>query len=114
MFSHIQKIKNTSTVICGDLNLLDRNHFPHYNFFRDWEYKFYDNLTLNGYVDAFRHCYPKANEYSWVGKTNDGYRYDYCFVSTSLTDRIQNCEFIHETRTNKLSDHSAISTELQY
>lgn len=111
-FAYIQNIENVYTIICGDFNILDRNHFPHYSFFRDWEYQFYDNLTQYGYVDAFKHCYPKVNEYSWVGKTNDGYRYDYCFVSTSLTNSITKCEYLHETRICRLSDHSALSIEI--
>lgn len=112
-YEFISNIKNQSTVICGDLNILDRNHFPHYSFFKEWEYDFYDNLLQNDYVDVFRQCFPQKNEYSWVGKTNDGYRYDYCFVSKSLSNRIINCEFLHETRTTRLTDHSALSIELQ-
>lgn len=112
-YDFITNIKNPSTIICGDLNILDRNHVPHYSIFKDWEYEFYDNLLKIGYVDAFKHCNPNRNEYSWVGRTNDGYRYDYCFVSKKLANRIVNCKFIHDTRLNHLTDHSALFLELK-
>ncbi|MBR6051345.1 MAG: hypothetical protein IKP68_09120 [Clostridia bacterium] len=109
----IKDLHNPSSIICGDFNILDRNHFPHYSFFKNWEYEFYDNLLKMGYVDAFRKCHPTINEYSWVGRTNDGYRYDYCFVSKKLSTRVLQCDFIHETRLNHLTDHSALCIELQ-
>ena len=66
-----------------------------------------------GFIDVYRYCYPQKNEYSWVGRTGDGYRYDYCFVSESLSNRIIDCRFIHETRNNKLTDHSALVVEIE-
>ncbi len=109
-------IKNTqisNRIICGDFNILDRNHIPQYPTFFDWEYRFYDFLINMKYADAFRHCYPELNEYSWVGRTNDGYRYDYFFVSDSLINNIRDCRFLHETRTtNKITDHSAVLLKL--
>ena len=109
-------IKNTQTanrIVCGDLNILDKNHIPYYSTFFDWEYRFYDFFINMKYADAFRQCYPELNEYSWVGRTNDGYRYDYFFVSGLLTDKIRDCYFLHETRsTNKITDHSAVLLEL--
>jgi exodeoxyribonuclease III len=37
-------------------------------------------------ADAFRHLHPHACEYSWVGRTGDGYRYDHAFCSQALRD----------------------------
>lgn len=101
-----------NTIIIGDFNILDRAHIPHYSTFFDWEYDFYDSIIEKGFLDAFRYCHPKSMEYSWVGRTNNGYRYDYCFISTDLKNRLRKCDFIHETRMNRLTDHSAIRVEL--
>ena len=63
--------------------------------------------------DAYKYCNPDKQEYSWVGRTNDGYRYDYAFVSADLRDNIAGCKYIHDTRKNGLTDHSAIIMELE-
>lgn len=108
----IKNLKHTPTIICGDFNIISHDHIPRYKTFKSWEYLFYDQLIELGYVDAFKKCHPEAQEYSWVGRTNDGYRYDYCFVSADIQDRIVDCYFIHDTRKIKLTDHSALVLEL--
>jgi exodeoxyribonuclease-3 len=99
-------------IFCGDLNILEPSHIPHYPFFTDWEYDFYRSLTKYQFGDAFRHLKPSTQEYSWVGRTGDGYRYDHCFVSESLLLSVTSCEYLHEPRNIKLSDHSALITNL--
>lgn len=113
VIDNIPSFQNSSSIITGDLNILDRNHFPHYSTFYKWEYDFYDDIIKCGFKDAYRHCNPSTNDYSWIGRTGDGYRYDYCFVSNSLIKNILSCSFEHETRKLKLSDHSAITIELE-
>lgn len=98
-----------SDVIIGDFNIVEPGHIPHYSTFHPWEYGFYNTFIQNGYVDAFRMLYPNQNEYSWVGRTNNGYRYDLCFVSHRFANTIIDCNYIHESRFLKLTDHSAIS-----
>lgn len=112
---YIKDMQIPNNIICGDFNILDRNHIPHYSTFLDWEYRFYDFFINLKYVDVFRYCYPNINEYSWVGRTNDGYRYDYFFVSESLIKNITDCHFLHDTRTtNRITDHSALSLKLTF
>ncbi len=108
----INSFRNSGSFIIGDFNILDRNHTPHYSTFYKWEYDFYDDIIKCGYNDAYRYCNPTTNDYSWVGRTGDGYRYDYCFVSNCLIQNVISCSFEHETRNLKLSDHSAITIEL--
>lgn len=110
--SYLSKIKNPSSIVCGDFNIVDRNHHPHYNTFYEWEYEFYDSVLKLGYIDTYRYCHPNVDDYSWVGRTGDGYRYDYCFVSEYLASRIKQCDFVHETRTLGLTDHSGVYIEL--
>lgn len=99
-------------IFCGDFNILEPEHIPHYSIFEDWEYNFYRNLQKFQFRDAFRYLNPKVREYSWVGRTGDGYRYDHCFLSANLLPLTQNCYYFHEPREIKLSDHSALITEL--
>ena len=113
--NHIKNLHPDNRIICGDLNIIDNNHVHRYPFFQDWEFRFYDFFIKKGYVDAFRFKNPNVNDYSWVGRTNDGYRYDYFFVSGSLINNITDCHYVHETRTtNKITDHSAVLLQLEF
>lgn len=108
---YIKKNSKKSTIpyiICGDLNVLERNHFPKYKNYFEWEYDFYEQFEYFGYVDVFRYLYPNKNEHSWVGRTNNGYRYDHIFVSKSLVTNIEECYYIHDTRKTSITDHSAM------
>lgn len=109
---YIKKNYNDCTIICGDLNIVDRNHVPRYSAFKEWEYKFYDALIELGFIDTYKFCCPQKREYSWVGRTGNGYRYDYFFVYKTMSSRIIDCCFVHEPRIEKLTDHSAIRIEL--
>ena len=97
-------------VLLGDLNILEPGHQPHYPFFVPFEYDFYRALNAeHGLTDAFRHLHPDASEHSWVGRTGDGYRYDHAFCSAGLAAAVSNCEYLHEPRHDRLSDHSALT-----
>jgi exodeoxyribonuclease III len=86
---------------------------PRYPFFAPFEYDFYQALTgTHGLTDAFRHLHPHDAEYSWVGRTGDGYRYDHAFCSRSLRSLITDCLYLHQPRQDKLSDHSALTMRL--
>ena len=102
--------RRVPAVFLGDLNILEPGHQPHYPFFVPFEYDFYRALTAeHGLTDVFRHLHPDTAEYSWVGRTGDGYRYDHAFCSAGLTAAISACEYLHEPRHDRLSDHSALA-----
>ncbi|MGV2914516.1 endonuclease/exonuclease/phosphatase [Streptomyces alfalfae] len=101
-------------VVIGDLNILEPDHRPAYRAFQPFEYDFYTGLGRAGYRDAFRTLHPQTAEYSWVGRTGDGYRYDHAHVTRGLADELRDCRYIHEVRTgpDRLTDHSALSVSL--
>jgi exodeoxyribonuclease-3 len=98
----------SATVVIGDLNVLEPVHRPHYGAFRDWEYRFYDEFVVRGYIDAYRHVHPQSMEYSWVDHRGSGYRFDHVFLSAALASRIEACDYDHTPREVELSDHSAL------
>jgi exodeoxyribonuclease-3 len=101
------------TILLGDLNILEPGHKPRYPFFAPFEYDFYQALAgTHGLTDAFRTLHPDAAEYSWVGRTGDGYRYDHAFCSRELAELITSCHYVHQPRSDKLSDHSALTLHL--
>ncbi|MGH3881450.1 MAG: endonuclease/exonuclease/phosphatase family protein [Actinophytocola sp.] len=98
------------TVLLGDLNVIEPDHEPSYTTFRWFEYDFYRGLTdRHGLVDTFRHAEPDLVEHSWIGRTGDGYRYDHAHCTKKLAADLEECEYVHEPRTTRLSDHSALS-----
>ncbi|MHA5049514.1 tyrosine-type recombinase/integrase [Streptomyces sp. SD15] len=62
----------------------------------------------------FRALNPQAAEYSWVGRTGDGYRYDHAHASKALATALRACAYVHDVRTgqDRLTDHSALSVSL--
>ncbi|MFF2940141.1 hypothetical protein ACFVSQ_09895 [Streptomyces niveus] len=106
--------KAGSQVVIGDFNILEPNHVPRYKFFQAFEYDFYNWLGKVGYVDAYRELHPDSSEYSWVGRTGDGYRYEHAHVSADLRGGLLRCLYVHtpRTREDRLTDHSALSLSL--
>ncbi len=103
-----------AAVFLGDLNVLEPSHQPHYPFFAPFEYDFYRQLTDDcGLVDAFRTLHPDMVEHSWVGRTGDGYRYDHAHCTGDLASRLLACDYVHQPRLSRLSDHSALSARLR-
>ncbi|MBV9535167.1 MAG: endonuclease/exonuclease/phosphatase family protein [Solirubrobacterales bacterium] len=122
-----------SRVLCGDLNT-PRRELPDgttISFARDsrghlrpdrgpeWdaaELGVVPGLRDLGYRDAYRtlHGYGSRSP-SWTWKTiaghNGGWRLDHTFVSPALLPRA--CQYHHEWREQRLSDHSALETDLE-
>lgn len=99
-------------VLAGDYNVISRLHRPLHRGFLPFEFRFLDTLEARGFRDAFDLVSPGIQEYSWVGRTDDGYRYDYFHVTDGLRGAVRDCRYLHETRTRALSDHAAMSLEL--
>lgn len=101
------------TIFLGDLNVIEPGHQPRYKFFAPFEYNFYRQLTDSyGLIDAFRALHPATIQHSWVGRTGDGYRYDHAHCSGDLATKLVCCDYLHQTRIDRLSDHSALSIRL--
>jgi exodeoxyribonuclease-3 len=106
-------VSEMPVILLGDLNVIEPGHWPRYPFFAPFEYDFYLALAgAHGLADAFRSLHPDRAEYSWAGRAGDGYRYDHAFCSQSLRSQITACEYLHQPRADRLSDHSALTMRL--
>ena len=47
-----------------------------------------------------------------IRRTGDGYRYDYLHAGPAIANLIVSCEYLHETRLRRLSDHAALTLTL--
>jgi len=101
-----------SLVLSGDYNVITRDHQPPYPGFLPFEYQMLDTLEDHGLVDAHQHCSPGVQAHSWIGRSGNGYRFDYFHVGATLTGRIAACSYLHEPRELKLTDHAAAALTL--
>jgi exodeoxyribonuclease III len=100
--------RQSDVIVMGDFNVVGRSHVPRYPAFRSWEYDALARIADSDLVDAFSELHPGVQAYSWIGKTGDGYRYDYVFLSRRLLPRVRRCEYLDEPRTLGLTDHAGM------
>lgn len=71
--------------------------------------------TMRVFVDAYRHLHGYGREdFSWYltrGPLRIGRRFDHIFCSADI--RIVRCEYLHEVRERRLSDHSALELDFE-
>jgi exodeoxyribonuclease III len=100
-------------VIGGDYNVIARTHRPLHPGFLPFEFGLIEGLQARGLADAFEAISPEVQAYSWIGRTGDGYRYDYLHVGPALYGLIGACDYLQETRRRRLSDHAAHTLSLR-
>jgi exodeoxyribonuclease-3 len=100
-------------VLGGDFNVIGSTHRPLHPGFLPFEFGLLEGLRERGLVDAYDRVAPGEQAYSWIGRTGDGYRYDYLHVGPGLADLIDTCAYLHETRQLSLTDHAAMTLSLR-
>lgn len=100
-------------VIGGDYNVIARTHRPLHTGFLPFEFGLLESFHSRGLVDVHDRLSPGVQAYSWIGRTGDGYRYDYLHVAEDLAHLAIACGYLHETRELKLTDHAAMIMTLR-
>ncbi|MGH3922079.1 MAG: hypothetical protein ACRDTT_04275, partial [Pseudonocardiaceae bacterium] len=100
-------------IIGGDYNVIGRNHQPLHQGFLPFEFGLLETLEALSFLDAHELCHPGSQVYSWIGRTGDGYRYDYFHVACRLRSHVGGCTYLHDTREGRLTDHAAVTLQLQ-
>jgi exodeoxyribonuclease III len=100
-------------VLLGDYNAVARGHDPALPGFFPYEYNFHDELADLGLRPAHEVKPWGAHPYSWIGRTGIGYLYDYAHLGAGVCDRLLHCRYLHEPRTQRLSDHAALAFRLR-
>ncbi len=70
-------------------------------------------LLRAGYTDAWRDKHGDAREYSWFSTTGNGFRVDHAYVREELEPRVIRCEYDHDPRLARATDHSAMILDLE-
>ncbi len=103
----------STTVLIGDLNIVERSGRTSDRLFQEWEYELYEELPRLGRLDAYRALHPDRVEVSWADVEGRGFRFDHTFITADLREQLARCEYLHETRERDLSDHSAMVVQLK-
>jgi len=98
-----------SLVIAGDYNVVSRRHMPPRPGFFPYEYEMHETLEELGFVSSHEIISRRKHPHSWIGRTGDGYLYDYIHVGEALQDRLDLCRYVDVTRARRLSDHLAVA-----
>jgi len=82
------------------------------------ERQWFDEFLALGFVDAFRHFYPEAqNIYSWwsykdnARQKNNGWRIDYICVTKNLIKNLKSCQILDQ---QDGSDHCPVQIDLVF
>jgi exodeoxyribonuclease-3 len=96
-------------VIAGDYNVVSRRHVPPRRGFFAYEYEMHETLEELGFVSSHEIIGKRKHPHSWIGRTGDGYLYDYIHVGKALQNRLHLCRYVNDTRARRLSDHLAVA-----
>jgi exodeoxyribonuclease-3 len=103
----------SNLLVVGDYNAVARRHDPPLPGFLPYEYAMHDTLEDLGLRPAHELLRGSGHPHSWIGRTGNGYLYDYVHVGASLHARLQRCAYLHRPRTRGLSDHAAVVVRLR-
>ena len=100
-------------LLIGDYNVVARDHEPRLPGFFPYEYEMHDRLAELGLTPAHEICGLGTQPHSWIGRTGNGYLYDYVHVGASLHSRVERTAYLHGPRERRLTDHAAVSVKLR-
>jgi exodeoxyribonuclease III len=73
----------------------------------------FESLLASGWTDAWRSLHPGEREFSWHDPgSGNGFRLDHALLSPALAANLHDAFYVHSTRLDKLSDHSALVVEV--
>lgn len=99
-------------ILAGDFNVPDPRNLPASAYEHRFEREWLDALTTEGgLIDAYDSLSASV-AFSWQNHNGDRYRYDYAYVSKSLLGLARSVEYLHETRSQKISDHAAVRVRM--
>lgn len=99
-------------VIAGDYNAISRRHDPPRYGFLECEYALHEELERLGFAAGHELVGARPQPHSWIGRTGDGYLYDYFHLGRGLREHLRACRYLHAPRERRLSDHAAVAIAL--
>jgi exodeoxyribonuclease-3 len=100
-------------LLAGDYNTVARHHLPRLPGFFPYEYALHEELEELGLHAAHELRSRGSQPHSWIGRTGNGYLYDYIHVGKALHSCVERCDYLHGPRERRLSDHAAVTVRLR-
>lgn len=100
-------------LLVGDYNAVARRHSPPIPGFFPYEYAFHEELEGFGLKAAHELRGEGVQPHSWIGRTGNGYLYDYVHVGKALQSSVERCSYLHGPRERRLTDHAAVTVRLR-
>lgn len=108
--SLVRPLSSRPSVLIGDFNT--GQHFVDEVGRTFYGAEYLDALRSAGFDDAWRTLHPEAREYTWFSQIGNGFRVDHCWLSQSAKQRLIEARHLHDVRTARTSDHSALVVTL--
>lgn len=74
---------------------------------------FFDKIESGDFFNCHRKFHAREQQTFW-GRTQNPYQDDHLFVSQNLSEQVVSCEVLTNERILTLSDHSPVSTEINF
>jgi exodeoxyribonuclease-3 len=100
-------------LLAGDYNTVSERHLPRLPGFFPYEYAFHEQLEALGLTSAHELASAGAQPHSWIGRTGNGYLYDYVHVGSALQSSLERCRYLHGPRERNLTDHAAVTVSVR-
>ena len=116
---------NKPSVLCGDFNLIGSTLDVHTSLLKNRtktigaQYRVYNQLLSQGWVDCWRQCHPEKIRYTYWSKPcqkmrmeNRGVRLDYVLCSPALQPSVVLANIVEVP--SKMSDHASVLVEFDF
>jgi len=110
LLNNAEKIRDRNVVLLGDFNT-GKIRVDEAGETFDCQDK-HEALEKLGFMDAWRHSYPKGRDYTWYSSSGNGFRLDYIWTSPRLAPRMQRVWHDHEARLTLSTDHSTVVADI--
>jgi len=107
LIKYIQNNPDENIIITGDINT--GKHYIDEKGSTFFHSSYFDKLEQLGFVDAWRQVHNYKKEFSWYSNAGNGFRLNHFFINGILKQKVTDCFYDHQPRTDKISDHSAMT-----
>lgn len=110
LIKYIHDNPSENIIITGDINT--GKHYIDEQGATFFHSTYIDKFEHLGFIDAWRQIHHDKKEFTWYSNAGNGFRLDHFFVNGNLKQKITDCFYDHQPRTDKISDHSSMTLTL--
>ena len=104
LLNEIKENPNEKIIITGDINT--GKHYIDEQGATFAHSAYINRIEESNLFDAWRYIHNDKKDFSWYSSAGNGFRLDHFFVHNDLKPNVVSCEYIHQYREDKITDHS--------